>query len=440
MKKETDILAERVDASLFWQIFSFRVGLLDRRSLRPWVPDNAHTNLLMGIYHIPTASRLLYGVLDEWGLPARIKNPWVRTAPFAENHAPTVSDIKIEPSSKNPSSYLYLKSTKIGIFSGFASVSLDNDSNAAFGGGVSADFRDKKTFRLEGFYTDKELPPRTASTWFSKEPPLPPREFRIFGVGTVFSSPLFILAMDFANSETFAFGHGIYANIGVRFGGKTSRASLPWAVSFAGDGVSERYVGRDGAEPGGGFRYAAKFEYFGKNNALFRIGTNIRAGHFGGDFERGSGEFYYRFPVFRNAPVQFSRVSFNLTRNASKVPILDDYEAIAGLNLWKFRTFFSISLSSLSWSQAPFPYPLIDAASKWKSIKLSGDVSYRLRLFLLSAKTGYLIQDEKKSLWNLSLSSSLYRKHSRFTFKVSSEDLVQNFENWFMTVSWRISL
>lgn len=443
MKKEVGVLAERIDASLFWRAFSFRAELLDRRSLYPWAPDNAHTGILMGIYHTPTASRLLYGALDEWGLPARIKNPWTRAAPFAENHAPMASDIKTDPSSKEPSTYLYLKSAKIGIFSGFASASLDADSNAAFGGGVSADFRNKKTLRIECFYTGKELSPRTASAWFSEEPSLPLRGFRIFGASAVFSSPLFILATDFASSETFAFGRGVYANIGVRFGGKTRRASPPWAISFAGDGVSERYVGRDGVEPGAGFRYAAKFEYFGKNSALFRAGTNIRAERFGGDFERCSGEFYYRFPVLRNVPVQFSRVSFNLARNASKTPVLDDYEAVAGLNLWKFRAFFSIGLSSLSWSQGAFPYPVIDATSRWESIKFSGDVSYKLRLFLLSAKTGCLIQDEKESLWNVSFSSSFYGKHGRFTFKASSEDIIgfsHDFKNWLMTVSWRISL
>ncbi|MDR0644047.1 MAG: hypothetical protein LBG05_03890 [Treponema sp.] len=443
-EKETSVLADRVDASLFWRTFSFRAELLDKRLLSPWTPNSANTGLFMGIYHIPTASRLLYGALNEWGLPARIKNPWARTAPFAENHAPTVSDLITESSSKKlPSLHLYLKSAKIGAFSGFLSTSLDNEFNAALGSGISADFQDKKTLRLECFYTGKELQPRTAATWFSEEPPLPTRDFRIFGAGAVFSSPLFSLATDFANSETFAFGRGVYANIGVRFGGKTSRASLPWALSFASDGASDRYVGRNGVEPGEGFRYAAKFEYFGKNSALFRVGTTARAEYFGGDFERSSSELYYRFPMSRNAPIQFSRISFNIARNDLETPALNDYEAVAGLNLWKFRTFFSIGLSALSWSQEPFFYPLIDATNRWKSIKFSGDISYKLRFFLLSAKTGCLVKEEKEPLWNASFSYSLYGKHGRFTFKASSENLIDffyDFENWLLTLSWRISL
>jgi hypothetical protein len=397
----------------------------------------------MGIYHAPTASRLLYGILDEWGLPARIKNPWTRGAPFAETHAPTASDMKTDPTSKKPSAHLYLRSQKIGAFSGFFSTTLDSELNAAFGGGVSADLRDKKTIRLEYFYTSKELSARTTDAWFSEDPPLPPRDFRIFGAGTVYSSPLFTVATDFAASETFAFGRGIYANIGIRFGGKTHRSNPPWAISLAVDGASERYVGRDGAEVGAGSRYAAKFEYFGKNSALFRVGTNIRAESFGGDIERGSGQLYYRFPVSRTVPIQFSRVSLNLARNAKETPVIDDYEAGVGLNLWKFRTFFSINLSTLSYATEPFPYPVIDTTSRWKSAKFSGDISYRLRLFLLSAKTSCLIQDEKEPLWTASLSSSFHKKRGYFTLKASSEDMadfLQGFRNWLLTLSWRVSL
>jgi hypothetical protein len=430
IEKEAGVFTERADASLFWRPFSFRAELLDKR--REFTFDRANTGFGMGIYHTPTASRLLYGALDEWGLPARIKNPWAHAAPFAENHAPTVSDLKTEPSSKEPSAYLYLKSAKIGAFNGFVSTSLDNQLNAAFGGGVSADFQDKKAIRLEYFYKNRELPRRTANTWFSEDPPLPQRDSRIFGACAAFSSPLFTLAGDFAGSETFAFGRGVYANIGVRFGGKTSRANPPWAVSFAADGASARYVGWDGSECGAGFRYAAKFEYFGKNNALFRAGVNARAERFDCGFERGSGQLYYRFPTIRNASVQFSRVSLNIARNASESPVLDDYEAAVGLKLWKFRALFSIGLSALADAQES--YPIIDP-SVWETIKFSGDISYKLGLFLLSAKTGCLIQNEP--LWNVSFSSSLHGKRGYFTLKAASDAAA---ETWLLTLSWRLSL
>jgi hypothetical protein len=56
-----------------------------------------------GLYHLSTGSRLLYGLLDEWGLPARLRNTWLRSAPFVENRKPTMADLKTAPvSSTDP--------------------------------------------------------------------------------------------------------------------------------------------------------------------------------------------------------------------------------------------------------------------------------------------------------------------------------------------------
>ena len=102
-----------------------RSQILDRRQLTfeqgledIWGdPGKIITNYTLGLYHINTGSRLLYGVLDEWGLPARIRNPWIRSPPYTENHSPVSANIKTAISStKDDEVYLYLSSPFIEIF------------------------------------------------------------------------------------------------------------------------------------------------------------------------------------------------------------------------------------------------------------------------------------------------------------------------------------
>ena len=70
-----------------------------------------------GLYHKTTGSRILYGTLDELGLPARIRSPWIRSVPFTENRKPIMADLKTAASStKKDEAYLYLSSPRFTLF------------------------------------------------------------------------------------------------------------------------------------------------------------------------------------------------------------------------------------------------------------------------------------------------------------------------------------
>jgi hypothetical protein len=297
-------------------------------------PAKGITGGAFGLYH-KTDSRLLYGVLDEWGLPARIRSPWIRSAPYAENHKPVIADLRTSASStKKDELYLYLSSPRINpdrllpdfSLRGYASGQFtpagaaEGNSAPAFSGGLEAVFGKKANLLLEGFYTGFTLPAKESSTWFSDPPPLPSRDFRLGAAALMLNVPYFSITTDWAWSETFAYGGGIYGSAGITV--KPPFLS-PWSLSLAADGMSERYAGRDGDNPGGGFRAAGKIERKGTRSSLFRANASFRGPAIGASFERSSVGLYYRFPTYSAAladgvfPLQIRRVTLNADRNAS---------------------------------------------------------------------------------------------------------------------------
>ncbi|MDR1277127.1 MAG: hypothetical protein LBK02_00080, partial [Treponema sp.] len=79
---EGKTLNNRGDLRLIFPSLRLRAEVIDKRPLdfgsSPPLQGFGQglSNYGGGLYHNPTGSRLLYGILDEWGLPARIRNPW----------------------------------------------------------------------------------------------------------------------------------------------------------------------------------------------------------------------------------------------------------------------------------------------------------------------------------------------------------------------------
>jgi hypothetical protein len=429
-EKTTGSLINRMDGrvSLPFQTLSVRAQALDKRSAPPLTDFSAALPAFAGgLYHKATGSRLLYGTLDEWGLPARVRSPWIRAVPFVEYHRSSVSDLKTEPSStKTPELYLYLRSPRIGIFNGFAALTLDEQDKAALSGGLDVYFDKKTALKLEAFYTGRELAARTSSTWFSTTPPLPERDFRLFAMSAVFTSAAFSIASDGAWSETSAFGRGVYGNLGITLGAK------PWVLSVAVDGASERYVGRDGSVSGTGFRSAARIERFGKKSALFRLNTSLRASAFGTAFNRSSSGVYYRFPTgVAPFPLKITSIFLTMTRNAEDVSkVQDSYEAGIGIAYLKARA----SMTGTAHFLSPTPYPLTGGA--FQSLKVSVALSARTGVLNAALKAGCLLQSGTDAIWSGSLSLTLPLRSSRLTLTAASTDFPLY---WSHTLSWRLS-
>ena len=163
----------------------FRFMATDKRDV-PFEDDDGRAgfNPALGMYHTASSSRFLVGVQNEHGLPARINNVWVRSVPFMESRSLSSRDLKIEPAAKDESeTYLYLALPHRFLpgFDAFASAALDAEQNPALGAGIGLEWANA-VVRIEGFYTQKELSPRTASTWFSEAPPLPERDFKLYSL------------------------------------------------------------------------------------------------------------------------------------------------------------------------------------------------------------------------------------------------------------------
>jgi hypothetical protein len=422
-------LIDRLDLRLRGFGFTGRTQVIDKRPA--WENIEAgNTAFSGGLYH-RTGSRFLYGIQDEAGLPARIRNPWARAIPFVEYHKPSVRDLKTEPSStKEAETYLYLGSPQLGPFRGFVSAVLDHEWIPAYGWGMTAQLAKKTSLSAEGFFTERTLPPKRASTWFSETPPLPERDFRIYGTSVNFNAPLVGFASDWAYSETFGYGAGLYGNAALRLGNK------PWRLSLAADGAGERYADRDGAAAGPGFRGALRLERFGPRNGLFRAAVSLRSKGFGETFERSSAALYYRLSAAPRGKVPFlrpTRFSLTLNRNGSDPEaVLDSAEGTAGFAAGPVNSVFQGTLSGTGGGPGAFPNSA--GGYDFNAFKASGELSCPLKIFLLKARLGYTMQVEKDPLWSASFSASVRGKNGRFTVKLASEDFPRE---WIWTLSWR---
>ncbi|GHT98513.1 hypothetical protein FACS1894142_4940 [Spirochaetia bacterium] len=437
-------LIDRGDIRLHALDFTLRGQLIDKRPATFWeqFPESGNTALSGGLYHDATGSRLLYGILDEAGLAARIRNPWAKSVPYVEAHRFSLSDLKTEPSStKTAGTYLYLGSPRLGMFRGFASVLLDSELNPGITGGLDAQFDKKTNLRMEGFYTGWELPPRTASAWFSERPPLPERDFGLSALNITFTSPFISAAADTAYSETFAYGRGLYGNLALRFDRK------PWQLSLAADAAGDRYVDRDGTGVGAGFRTAGKLEWRGQRTSLFRVSTTLRSPGLGEPFDRGSGVFYYRFPLpakgkAAGSVVDIRRVSLTLNRNAAdRAKILDSAEGVLGVKVGPVQTVMQGTLTGKTAAPddaaAPFPYPVPTSAWDFYSFKVSGELSYAFSPFQFKAKMGYTNRAEKAPIWDTAFNGSIRGKPGRIGLEIASPDFPNT---WTCTLSWRFEI
>ncbi|MDR0585140.1 MAG: hypothetical protein LBG57_12475 [Treponema sp.] len=452
----------------------------------PWDdPAKGVSNFGGALYHKPTGSRLLYGTLDEWGLAARIRNPWSRSAPYAENHKPLMADLKTSVSAgKEPEAYLYLSSPRLALFPettlrGFASAQTGTESGFRpdFSGGLETQFGNNASVLLEGFYTGDEIPARKSNSWFSDSPPLPEREFQLYALGLLVNTPLLSLSSDWAYSETFARGRDMYASLGIRLNpplpgaaGKTNGKTRagPWSISLAADGGGERFTGRDGSSPGAGFRTAGKIEWKGKRNSLFRLNTTLSGPGAGETFNRSSSGVYYRFPVpaaaggakggVRSFPLRISRISLNVNRNAADIrKISDDIGGTLGLSVnlppvplagLSRRTVrgeaigspLSVNLSGSlkgksSADENPPPYPLAQSPWDFDSVRAGGEISWSPGIFQFKTKLGHSAAAGKEGKWDTSFSAGIRFKPGRLSVKVASEDFP---DKWKCTVSWRL--
>jgi hypothetical protein len=449
---------------------------LDKRvfdfSLSPPWDDSSKTvtNFAGGLYHSATGSRLLYGILDEWGLSARIRSPWIRSAPFAENRKPQMADIKTVPSSsKEPEAYLYLSSPQLfplkGVkLRGFASAQTKTSAfQPDFSGGLEALFGKKHLVSLESFFTSSTLAAKKSSAWFSSPAPLPEREFRLFGAGLLYDCDWLSISSDWAYSETFAWGRDIYGSLGLRL------SFRPWAVSVAADGAGARYTGRDGSSPGAGFRTAGKFEWKGVRSSLFRFGSTVQSGGLGESFNRSSTNVYYRFaaPQAKSAaaafPLRMSRVSFTADRNATNsAKIIDGFDGSVGLSLslpainlpgfsaqagaGKSRgkaskgsplgiNFSGSVKSRFAAEEILSPFPLPEQPYQFESAKAAAELYWPPGIFQFRTKWGYSLTAKKEGVWDASFSTAVRFKYGRFSVKAESANLK---DDWTCTLSWRL--
>ena len=453
-----------------------RAQVLDRRQLRinpinfNWNefmgdPQKWITNFTGGAYHRTTGSRLLFGVIDEFGLPARIRNPWIRSVPFAENRNSSGAELKTSASAaKEDELYLYLSSPRLDIsrnfgLEGFISVQTEIDEfTPALTGGINFLLDKNINLSADIFFTEKTLPQKKSNTWFSDPPPLPERDFRLTAAGILYKNPAFSISSDFALSTVFAWGTDIYANFGItltpllqfeKIAALTGRAR-PLSISLAAEGAGMRFVSRDGVNRSENFRSALKIEWRNKYNSLFRFNIVLHGHSFGGSLYGSSTGVYYRFPSsarFNSSFFRFTVISFSADRDAENpLKTADTYKGSIGLRLnpWKtqagkpFGFNFSGSVKGMTSSDGTyFLFPVPNNSWRMDSASIGCEFTWSPNIFQFRIKTEYINFQDKDDKWEISAGFSARFKYGRISLSAASPDFPKK---WTWTLSWRLEI
>jgi hypothetical protein len=444
----------------------FRVQYTERRkaSSRDAFTESFHENNLAavsgGVYHKPTGSRFLYGMITTSGLAARVTNPRLKGVPFEELRVPSQSELKTETSSVAlPAFYLHLASPELDPgnsasklrFKIFGAVSLESEGEpgttlafspgkGAVTAGTTVSFSSSSWMRLEAYHTEGTIPPRDSSTWFSYKPSLPERDFRLYAGSAVLHFTGFGLAVDGAWSETFAYGKDFYGSLGIRFGDR------PWRLSLAADGAGSRYVGPDGGENGAELRLAARLERRGKRSSLFRLEAIARAAETednspGGFWELAEKPNRYSLGLYyrpRTGGVVHS-FSFSL-KGDSRIPEKESAgaEALVSLRLFQLGMDTRISVSGLNEENPSSPETIRLGSYRFDSLGLRESLVWGRDFFQCKAGFGYTAEMKAaglKTFWDASLAVTLKGKHGWLSLKMASPKLPGD---WKYTVSWLV--
>jgi hypothetical protein len=422
-------LVNRGDLRLSFPGFMARIQATDRRSTREealplWEhPGEGLSALGGGLYHRSTGSRLLYGIIDEWGLSARLRNSWAKSPPLVETRERAGANLKTEPSATGiPEAYLYLASPPGGIFRAYTTLQAGADLAPSLGGGLEAAIAKGTALGVEGFYTGKTLEAYQPGAWFSESPPLPERDFRLGGLSLFFSAPLLGVAADGAYSETFAFGRGFYGNLALRLGER------PWRLSLSAEGAGSRFTGRDGDAPGRGFRGAARLERRGRGQELLRLGTVLSSGGFGEPFDRLSALASYRFPAGSGA-LRPGTIRVEAGRNGTEPgKILDTLEGSLSFGWGKFRPVLEGALGAYAGAESGGGYRFQNARAAAEIAYYGGLLQGRFRL----GRTGTA---GKPPFWETTLAGSIRGGPGRLSLSLSSPDFPRA---WTCSLSWRL--
>jgi hypothetical protein len=462
LSEQAQIILEMPDSGL-----NFRIRYTDRRKTSSWdaftesFDENGLAALSGGVYHKPTGSRFLYGMITGSGLAARITNPRLKGLAFEESRAPSQSDLKTESASTAlPAFYLHLASPESSSqfpIAAFGAVSVESEGEpgttlsfspgkSAFTAGTTVSFSRNSRARLEAYYTGGTIPPRKPSTWFSYKPALPERDFRVYAGSLTLHFPGFGFAADGAWSETFAFGRGFYGNVGLRFGDR------PWRLSLAADGSGSRYIGPDGGENGAELRFAARLERRGKRSSLFRLQALAMAAETednvpGGFWELAERPNRYSFGLYyRPQPGRgsFDLRSFSLgLKNDSRIPEKESAgaEALVSLRLFQLGLDSRIGVSGIaaggdSEESQAFPGTIRLGQYRFDSLRLHESLVWNKGFVQCRAGFGYTAEMKAsglKAAWDASLAVTLGGKRGRFGLKINSPRFP---DDWEYTLSW----
>jgi hypothetical protein len=421
-----------------WLDFTIRTQFFDTRASDDIFADG-RTFFGTGIYHNASGSRILYGALDIGGLPARIRNIYRHGTPFVPTHSRHSAELKTNPgaTSTNALSARLVTPPLLGWQMSAAFTAEEEHNRTSFLLGVESATNNKIQAAAEFYYQAAALPERKASGWFLDNPPLPERDTRTYAGTLRILSPFASAAADLAYSETFAFGRGMYGNLGLQIGNR------PWRVSLAADTVTPLFVDSAGSIPGQGLRVGGKIERLLPRGELWRVETSLRGyGDNENNFTRSSSTLSYQFPTTKSK-ISLSQVSLGASRNASNdAKIIDSWHFNIGINANRVRAKTSYTLDEYTHDDTPSPFPDRTCRYVIYGWQIGEEITIPFDSLTLTASISYIKKlDAITAQWKdaeipFSIAAQFHNAPGRFAVKLAYSDIPQN---WYLNISWRFS-
>jgi len=431
IRNEADIRLSLDRSGLEFRLLALQDGPADPLD----APEAVETGFSVQLRHIPTNSKVLYGALEERGLPARVTNPLRKGLPYFENR--TATDAQIDSDASADSSgewYLRLGTPQASPVAAYGAVFDTEALQPSFTAGAAFGLPGKPSLAFDAYYGPAALPPRDADTWFSDYPPLPERDLQFSAASISARMPKLSLAADWALSSPRFQENGAYGNAAIELGDR------PFRLSIAADRVWGPFSSREGYESADALRSGIRLDYrWARGGRLRWEAERVSKEDSSLSLEEGCSLL---FPRQREI---FFIVPLSLAVSASRKLLEDAVSDTAGLEgafdlfRLRFRAALSLGFETIltdEGSAAPIqPFSGPETALERRSADLS--LTFRIGPVSLKGTAAFDAERDSVPAWKASAQAAALFKAGQARIK---GELENGGKTWTWTFSWRSGL
>ena len=256
----------------------------------------------------------LIGPMINYGLYGSLRNPHGKAVATAALRNPSSVFLDANASPGGEIGYALSAGSVRGDPFGFRLTGVKGELDELIGTlALELNLQPRYLVRTEFLMAANELTERTADTWFSDDPPLPRRQYRLAALSSHALFPASSFFFDAALSDAFGQGVGGF----IRAGGELSLRR--WKLSLGTDLATWRFIDLDGEDTAPGIRFGLKLRRSGEKGASISLSADSA---FETEFSRLENAHlstaWIPSPKKPAAPISLSRIALSAQRNSDE--------------------------------------------------------------------------------------------------------------------------